>query len=143
MSVVNGIEALFDDVDTDLAADSAISKKGVQAIIAHYAMLSEKKYGFDISAQGSLKNLAASMASSAPKAALSIYHKIVELYPDSAYAISSLARAYADIGDVKKALDYQTKAVEKSKSMIAWHQKKHQQYLDELKVKMKLKTTDE
>ena len=31
-----------------------------------------------------------------PKKALSIYHKTVELYPNSAYAFSSLAKAYAD-----------------------------------------------
>ena len=33
--------------------------------------------------------------------------------------------------DVNKAVKYQTQAVEKSKSMIVWHQNKHKQYLDE------------
>lgn len=133
VSVVNGIEALFNDIHTELKPDSSISKKGAQAIIDHYANISNKKYGFEISAEDSLKALAKSFMTSDPPKALSIYQQTVELYPDSAYALSSLAKAYADLGEIEKAVIYQTQAVEKSKTMIEWHQNKHKQYLNEFK----------
>jgi len=130
VSIVNGIEALFNDIHTDLKADSEISKNGVQAIIDYYVRISDKKYGFDISAEGSLKVLAKSLMTSDSQQGLSIYNQIVELYPESAYALSSLAKAHADLGDVNKAVKFQTQAVEKSKSMIVWHQNKHKEYLN-------------
>ncbi|WP_040357256.1 esterase [Colwellia piezophila] len=136
ISIVNGIEALFNDIHTDLKADSEISKNGAQAIIDYYALISDKKYGFDISAEGSLKALAKSLMASDSQKGLSIYQKTVALYPESAYALSSLAKAYADLGNVNKAVKYQTQAVEKSKSMIDWHQNKHKQYLDEYREKL-------
>lgn len=134
VSIVNGIEALFSDIHTDLEANSDVSKKGAQAVIDYYALISDKKYGFDISAEGSLKALAKSLLITEPQKGLSIYQKTTELYPESAYALSSLAKAYADLGDINKAIQYQMKAVEKSKTMIEWHQKKHKQYLDEFKI---------
>ena len=133
VSIVNGIEALFDDIHTDLDVDSETSKNGVQAIIDYYKRISDKKYGFNISAEGSLKALAKSLMTSEAQKALSIYQKTVELYPDSAYALSSLAKVYADMGDINEAIKYQIQAVEKSKTMMAWHQNKHKQYLDEFK----------
>jgi len=131
VSIINGIEALFDDIHTDLDADSQVSKQGAQAIIDHYANLSTKKYGFDISAEGSLKTLAKSLMESAPQQGLAIYEKTAKLYPDSAYALSALAKAYSDLGDINKAVKYQTIAVEKSKSMVDYHQNMHQKYLDQ------------
>jgi len=136
MSIINGIEALFDDIHTDLNADSQVSKQGAQAIIDHYENLSNKKYGFDISAEGSLKTLAKSLMANAPQQGLAIYLKTAKLYPDSAYALSALAKAYANIGNLNKAVKYQTIAVEKSKDMVDYHQNMHQQYLDELKLKL-------
>ena len=133
ISIVNGIEALFSDIHNDLKADSEISTKGQQAIIDYYANLSNKKYGFDISAEGSLKALAKSLMQEQPQKALEIYQKTAALYPESAYALSSLAKAYADLGDINTAIKYQSQAVNKSKSMIMWHQNKHKQYLDEFK----------
>lgn len=129
ISAVNGIEALFNDIHRDLAADSDISKNGVQAIIDYYALISDKKYGFAISAEGSLKALAKSFMTSDPQKALSIYQKVVSLYPESAYALSALAMAYDDLGDINKAIELQSQAVEKSKSMVIWHQNKHKQHL--------------
>ncbi|WP_148300739.1 tetratricopeptide repeat protein [Shewanella marina] len=139
VSIVNGIEALFSDIHTDLEANSDISKKGAQAVIDYYALISEKKYGFDISAEGSLKALAKSLLTKDPQKGLSIYQKTTELYPESAYALSSLAKAYAELGDINKAIQYQMKAVEKSKTMIEWHQKKHKQYLAEFKIMLNSK----
>ena len=131
ISIVNGIESLFSDIHIDLKADSDISKNGAQAVINYYALISDKKYGFDISAEGSLKALAKSLMASDSQKGLSIYQKTATLYPESAYALSSLAKAYADLGDINTAIKYQTQAIEKSKSMIVWHQNKHKQYLDE------------
>lgn len=135
VSVVNGIEALFADIHNDLPADSEISKQGEQAIIDYYTRISEKKYGFVVSAEGSLKALAKSLMISDPEQALAIYQKTVNRYPESAYALSSLAKAHADLGDINQAIKYQTQAVEKSKSMNEWHQNKHEQYLAKFKEK--------
>ena len=136
VSIVNGIEALFDDIHNQLKVDSEISKNGVQSIINYYARISEKKYGFNISAESSLKALAKSLMTSTPQKAITIFQKTVELYPESAYALSSLAKAHAELGDIHKAIKYQTQAVEKAKSMIVWHQNKHKQYLEEFKLKL-------
>jgi tetratricopeptide (TPR) repeat protein len=133
VTTINGIEALFTDIYTNLKADSDISKRGMQAIIDHYKNISQKKYGFAISAEGSLKVLASSLMKKDPKKALSIYHKTVELYPNSAYAFSSLAKAYADMNEHQKAIKYQTIAVEKSKSMIIWHQNNLKNILENYK----------
>jgi len=137
VTLLNGIEALFDDIHQDLSADSDISKRGVEAIIAHYDKLSKHKYGFEISAEGSLKSLAKSKITQNPSEALEIYTQITEIYPDSAYAHASLAKALADQGEVKKAINVQSVALEKSKSMSQWHRNKHQQYLDEFKNMLK------
>ncbi|WP_371186152.1 esterase [Thalassotalea maritima] len=137
VTLLNGIEALFDDIHHDLAADSEVSQRGVDAIITYYDKLSKHKYGFEISAEGSLKSLAKSKVAQNPSEALEIYTKVTELYPDSAYAHASLAKALADQGDVKKAIHVQSIALEKSKSMGQWHQDKHQQFLDEFKNMMK------
>ncbi|WP_286272317.1 esterase [Thalassotalea hakodatensis] len=137
VTLLNGIEALFDDIHHDLAADSEISQRGVDAIIAYYDKLSKHKYGFEISAEGSLKSLAKSKVTQNPSEALEIYTKVTELYPDSAYAQASLAKALADQGDVKQAIDVQSIAFEKSKSMSQWHQNKHKQYLDKFKNMLK------
>ncbi len=135
VSMINAIELMFDDMHSDLSADSDISKQGSQAIIDYYAMLSEKKYGFDVSAQGSLGALAKSLLASEPEQALKIYHQTITLYPDSSYAFSSLAKAYQHTGKLDKAIKYQTQAVLKSKTLNLWHQRKQQEYLDLLTAK--------
>ena len=137
ITLLNGVEALFDDIHNDLPADSDISKQGPDAIVKYYEKLSKEKYGFSVSAEGSLKALAKSLAKQDPNKALDIYVKATKLYPESAYAYYSLAKAYADQGEVNKAIDVQLVAVEKSKSMVQWHQNKHQQYLGEFKAMLK------
>ncbi|MBO1254381.1 tetratricopeptide repeat protein [Alteromonas sp. 5E99-2] len=133
ITLLNGIEALFDDIHNDLSPDSDISKQGPDAIIRYYETLSKEKYGFTVSAEGSLKALAKSLVEQNPKAAIEIYERVTQRYPNSAYAYASLAKAYADQGEIHKAIQIQQIAVEKSKSMVQWHQNKHQQYLDEFK----------
>ncbi|WP_241242240.1 esterase [Thalassotalea sp. G2M2-11] len=137
ITLLNGIEALFDDIHNDLSPDSVISMQGPDAIVNYYEKLSKEKYGFSVSAEGSLKALAQSLMEKAPSKALAIYIKTTELYPESAYAYYSLAKAYAEQGNIKKAIDVQSVAVEKSKAMVQWHQNKHLQYLNELKAKVK------
>lgn len=140
VTLLNGIEALFDDIHHDLSADSEISKQGVDAIIAYYHKLSKQKYGFEISAEGSLKALAKSLIVDNPNKAIDIYVKTTELYPQSAYAYASLARAYSELGNIERAITVQSIAVEKSKSMVEWHQNRHSQFLEEFKQKLKNKT---
>lgn len=131
INLINGIELLFDDIHTNLAPDSAISRKGADAIIDYYQQLSTNKYGFAVSAEGSLKALAKSFMATEPEQAIAIYQKTAELYPESAYAHSSLAKAYADTGDLAQAISTQKIAVQKSQSMVPWHQNKHKEYLEE------------
>ncbi len=128
-TVLNGIEALFDDYHNNLSLDSPIAKQGIDAIIGYYKELSERKYGFTVSAEGTLKNLAASLFDSDQARALSIYHKVVELYPDSTYAYSDLAGAYRKLDQLDKAIEYQKIAVTKSLALIEWHQNKMNQIL--------------
>ena len=71
-----------------------------------------------------------------PKKALAIYKQTTERYSDSAYALSSLAKAYATLGDLKLAISYQMKAVERSKTMIEWHQNKHLEMLKEFQLQL-------
>ena len=137
VTILEGIETLFNDIHEDLAPDSEISKRGVDAIIAYYNDLSKHKYGFEISAEGSLKSLAKSIAISSPSEAMAIYTKVTKLYPESAYAHASLAKALAEQGSIEQAIQVQSVAVEKSKSMNPWHQNKHRQYLDEYKSMLK------
>ncbi|WP_349304678.1 tetratricopeptide repeat protein [Pseudoalteromonas sp. BDTF-M6] len=129
LAVVEAIELLFADYHTPLTPDSAISQQGVDAIIAYYQDLSKRKYGFEVSAQGSLKALAKSKLESNPDEALAIYEKVIALYPDSAYAYADLAAAYDGLGQIDKAIALQTTAVEKSKNMVPWHQNNLQQHL--------------
>ncbi|WP_105258695.1 tetratricopeptide repeat protein [Pseudoalteromonas sp. T1lg88] len=129
VTLVEAIELLFADYHTPLAPDSVISQQGVDAIIAHYQELSKRKYGFDVSAQSSLKALAKSKLENDAPEALAIYHKVIDLYPDSAYAYADLAAAYESLGQINKAIALQTRAVEKSKSMVLWHQNNLQKRL--------------
>ncbi len=130
-TVLNGIEKLFSDYHNDLTADSDIAQQGAEAIISYYKELSENKYGFAISAEASLNNLADALLTTKPKQALAIYQKIVSLYPESAYAYSNLAAAYFQLDERKKAITQQKIAVEQSTKMSEWHQNKMKKLLAE------------
>ena len=131
LAAVHGIEAIFNDYHQTLKPDSAISLGGAQAILKHYKHLSEKKYGLAVSAESSLKALAFSKLESKPDEALEILKITVQQYPESAYAHQGLAKAYFELQQFDKAVARQIIAVEKSKSMIPWHQRKHQQHLQQ------------
>lgn len=132
LSLVNGIELLFDDIHNHLAADSDISKQGFDAIVEYYKKLSNDKYGFDVSAEGSLKNLAKATFASNAKNGLGQYERIIALYPDSAYAHSDYAEKLAEQGQIDKAIAMQKIAVDKAKTMVEWHQRNQQKKLDAL-----------
>lgn len=121
-NLVNAVEVVFKDFHQNLAADSAISKRGAEAIVEYYEYLSEKKYGFEVPAERSLVTLANSMIDSSTPEALAIYQKITELYPDSAYAFHYLAAASVHVKDFNNALKYQRLAVEKSSNLREWQQ---------------------
>lgn len=132
MTVLNGIEKLFDDYHKPLAPDSSISRQGANAIIEYYKELSDLKYGFPVSAEQSLKRLAKTKLLNEPQAALSIYEKVMKLYPESAYAYSDAAAAYKNQGSIVKAISLQKIAVEKAKQMSVWHQNNHKKILKQL-----------
>gem|GEM_PF-612389 len=121
IATVNGIENIFSDLNNDLEADSSISLQGPQAILDHYQYLSSKKYGFKVSAERSLRNLAYSLLDEKPQKALAIFHTVAKTYPDSAYAFHTLAQAYANQGQYQEAVNYQKQAVIKAKNMYQWH----------------------
>lgn len=131
MTVLHGIEKLFDDYHKNLTADSAIAKQGVQAIIAYYNRLSNHKYGFEVSAQGALKNLAVALFEHNQVKSLAIYQQIVALYPESAYAYADLAAVKFRLGDVNKAIELQRIAVDKSQSLSGWHQNRIKKTLND------------
>jgi hypothetical protein len=130
LAAVYGIEAIFNDYHQALKPDSAISLRGAEAILKHFQYLTEKKYGFEVSAESSLKALAFDKLAAAPKQAIEILKITIQQYPESAYAHQGLAKAYFELKQIEKAVERQKIAVEKSKSMLPWHQRKHQTYLE-------------
>lgn len=130
LAISYAIEEIFRDIHTTLAFDSAISKQGADAIIAHYRYLSEEKYGFDVSAQASLSKFAFSMIKSNPEQAITILKKSAAIDPDNTFAHHDLADAYFQLSQHEKAIKQQTIAVEKSKALIAWHQRNQQSHLE-------------
>jgi enterochelin esterase-like enzyme len=130
IAALTGIEALFDDIHNDLTPDSDISQQGPQAIIDYYQYVSTQKYGFEVSAEGSLTALGESYLASSPKKALQIFELLVKTYPESAYAIHALAHGHATMGQLTKAVTLQTSAVEKAKTLGEWHVNKHKSHLE-------------
>ncbi|MCP4977978.1 MAG: tetratricopeptide repeat protein [Maribacter sp.] len=131
LALVNTIEDLFSDIHNDLKPDSEISRQGVKAILKHYKYLSEEKFGFHVSAEGSLIDLGFSIFEESPEEALSILNTVVETYPDSANAYHSLAKAYAELGQFEKAVEYQIQANQRAQNLIRWYKEKHKRALDE------------
>lgn len=129
ITLVNSIEALFSDIYQGLPADSSISRQGAPAIISHYQFLSEQKYGFTVSPKKSIQNLANAYRQHTPEKSIRLYKVLQQMYPDDAYSYHNLAAVYAATGDVKQAITYQQRAVEKGKTQLDWHQKQFKQAL--------------
>ncbi|MAL84147.1 MAG: esterase [Idiomarina sp.] len=136
LSTVTGIETLFDDIHNGLAPDSAISQKGVEAIVAHYQFLSDEKYGFEVSPKRSIQNLGNHLIESKSEKGLSVLKRLIELYPDDSYSYHYVAEAYASLGDFKSAVKFQTDAVKHSENQLTWHRNKHEAALKQYQSKL-------
>lgn len=130
LATAHAIEDIFRDINEDLPADSEISKQGAQAVINHYDYLSTEKFGFKVSAQSSLQALGNSLLDSNPKKAIEVLTTATKEYPNSTFAFSALASAHFKLNKIDEAVKVQRIAVEKSKALITWHQRKQQEYLD-------------
>ncbi|MDP7592043.1 MAG: tetratricopeptide repeat protein [Litorilituus sp.] len=135
LSVIFGVENIFDDIHNGLSPTSKISQKGVEAIVKHYEYLSKEKYGFTVSPKNALNKLGAHLLTLSKNDGISIFKDMVKRYPNDAYSHHNLASAYARIGDLKKAIKHQEDAVELADKMQTWHKKRHRNFLDEYKNK--------
>ncbi|MFD2167623.1 esterase [Thalassotalea euphylliae] len=134
LATSHAIEEIFDDAHKRLAPDSDIAKQGADAIIKHYKYLSDEKYGFEVSAQPSLKALGNALLEAEPKAAIAILQKAIEQYPDSAFAYDALAAAYFTLEQTDKAISTQKLAVKHSDKLVEFWQRKHQETLTKYQV---------
>ncbi|ABL98287.1 alpha/beta hydrolase-fold protein [Shewanella amazonensis] len=103
LGVARGIEFVFDEVHKPLAADSAISRQGVAAILAHYLRLSREVYGFDVSAEGALIALAKASLPDAPQRAMAVLTESVTALPGNHSLKFELATIQASLGKNKDA----------------------------------------
>ncbi|WP_371372281.1 tetratricopeptide repeat protein [Thalassotalea aquiviva] len=135
VSVITGIEKLFDDINDGLPPESAISQQGVDSIVRHYNYLSKQKYGFEVSPKTSINNLGFYLLENLPEKGIRVFKEMVKRYPTDAYSHHNLARAYAEIGDYDTAVKYQSHAVKIADNMLTWHQKRHRRFLEEYTAK--------
>ena len=129
LATTMGIELLFNDIHKGLPPDSAIAQQGFDAIVKHYDWLSKEKYGFEVSPLFSLRNRGDYLLPKHPQQAITFFQKLQQHYPNRAYVTYYLANAYAVTGNLNKAVALQQQAVEQSKGMLTWHQKRLQSYL--------------
>ncbi|MBU2972521.1 esterase [Pseudoalteromonas sp. C2R02] len=129
LSVITGIEKLFNDIHDGLLPESEVSKKGVNAIIKHYQYLSEHKYGFEISPKNSINSLGFHLLKTSQQAGIQVFKQMIVLYPEDAYSHHNLASAYEKVGDFENAVKHQRDAVKFADNMITWHKKRHQKFL--------------
>jgi tetratricopeptide (TPR) repeat protein len=121
-----GIEMIFNDVHSVLAADSEVSQQGTKAILAYYKHLSDDVYGFDVPAIDSLLALADSLS---PEQAISVYQDTINAYPKADSAYHSLASVYAAAGDIDQAIAFEKQAL--ANTDHPFYQSKYTQQLAE------------
>ncbi len=136
LSVITGIEKLFNDIHQGLAPSSEISTQGVDAIIQHYQFLSQQKYGFEVSPQESIIQLGFYLIEQEPDKGINVFNQLIKRYPDDAYSYHHLAKAYAKLGNFSQAVKHQEVAVKLSESMLTWHQKRMKKALEEFRAKL-------
>ncbi|MCC2618257.1 hypothetical protein LJ739_18515 [Aestuariibacter halophilus] len=129
MTLMSGIEEVFNDINAGLAPDSSIAQQGFDAIVEHYAMLSRDKYGFEVSPQTSLARRGAYLLSIDPKQAIAFLRTNQQRFPKDLTAVHTLADAYATLGQYEQAIEWQTQAVQLAQSQLTWYQRFHQQKL--------------
>lgn len=131
LSVILGIEKIFDDIHTGLSPQSTVSQRGVESIVKHYKYLSKHKYGFEVSPKNSINSLGFYLLNSSQNDGINVLKEMIKRYPDDAYSYHNLARAYAQIGKLDQAIKYQKEAVNLADKMQTWHKKKQRKFLDE------------
>jgi len=131
LSTILAIENLFDDIHRGLAPQSATSQQGVQAIVQHYDYLSTQKYGFEVSPQNSINKLGSYLLKISPQKGIEVLTKNTHLFPNRVNSHHNLAKAYAQIDNLKKAVHNQEKAVKIADKMQTWYQKRHRIILAE------------
>jgi len=131
VSIIMGIEKIFDDIHTGLAPESEISQQGIEAIIEHYDYLSQHKYGFDVSPKFSINALGFYLLDTSSQDGLKVFKEMVRRYPKDAYSHHNLARAYEKLGDFISAVKHQKDAVKLADNMLTWHKKRHRRFLKE------------
>lgn len=114
LATAHAIELLFNDIHEKLKPDSAISRRGVEAILAHYQNLSDNKYGFEVTAEYSLMALAKSLKAHSLERAISVLEATIKAYPKSAGAHHDLAGLYAENKQLKKAVEFEKLALSKT-----------------------------
>lgn len=129
VSVINGIEKIFDDIHHGLAPESEIAQQGVEAIIQHYKYLSKDKYGFEVSPKHSINALGFYLLETAQQDGINIFKDMVHRYPKDAYSHHNLASVYAKWGNYEVALKHQKDAVKLADDMMTWHKKRHRRFL--------------
>ena len=135
LSVIVGIEKMFDDIHQGLAPESEISQQGIAAIIKHYKFLSEQKYGFDVSPKNSINALGFHLLKTSQPDGLKIFKEMVQRYPEDAYSHHNLAKAYVALNDLEKAIIHQKNAAQLADKMLTWHKKRHRRFLAEYTAK--------
>ncbi|MCL2916508.1 hypothetical protein L2725_22480 [Shewanella corallii] len=109
LATAHGIEFIFNDIHQPLAADSAVSQQGVEAIVKHYQHLSQQVYGFKVSPSSSLIALAKS--NDDPTVQLKVYADSINAEPDYHYLRFNYATALASQGQLDQAKAQLDKAV--------------------------------
>lgn len=142
LSVILGVEKIFDDIHNGLSPQSTIAQKGVESIVQHYEYLSKQKYGFEVSPKSSINKFGFYLLHSSQNDGINVFKEMVKRYPDDAYSHHNLARAYAQIGKFSQAIKNQKMAVELADKMQTWHKKRQRKFLDEYIYKMVTKQTN-
>ena len=137
VSVIMGIEIIFDDIHQGLAPESEVSQKGIEAIAQHYKYLSEEKYGFEVSPKNSISALGFYLLNASQQDGLLVFKEMVKRYPEDTYSHHNLAKAYDKLGDFKNAIKHQKDAVKFSDKMLTWHKKRHRRFLEDYSSKNK------
>jgi tetratricopeptide (TPR) repeat protein len=137
LSVILGVETLFDDIHNGLAPESATAQRGVEAIVKHYDFLSKEKYGFEVSPKKSINNLGFYLLKQSKDEGLVIFKEMLKRYPNDAYSHHNLANAYNKLGNTQLAIFHQKNAVLHAKTLQTWHQKRHSKILKEYTKKLK------
>ncbi|WP_414829749.1 tetratricopeptide repeat protein [Alteromonas sp. H39] len=138
-TLLDGLEWVFDEANNGLPGNSAVSAKGMTAIIREVARLSKEKYGVTLSPFLSLQNRGNwLLENNRTNDALSFFTEVATHFPNDAYSWYNLARAQLQADKLDKAIVSQQRAVAlATENRRTWHVKKMQAYLKTLRSHLK------